>query len=421
MPTEEHAQCVIAGGGPAGVMLGYLLARAGVQVVVLEKHADFFRDFRGDTVHPSTLEVLFELGLLQGFLARPHQELRHIEGRVGETQVRMADFSRLPTACKFLAFVPQWDFLDFLAGEGRKLSGFRLLMNARAERLVETDGRVVGVEATVEGKAVRFTGDLVVACDGRDSGLRTAARLPLRELGAPIDVLWFRLSRQEGDPGAVLGRINYGRMLVTLDRGDYWQCAFVIRKGGYEDVRGRGLEALRADIAKVAPHLTDRLGEIADWDQVKLLTVQVNRLDRWWKPGLLCIGDAAHAMSPVGGIGINLAIQDAVAAANILAGSLRAGRLTDADLAAVEARRAPPTRLTQAGQLLIQDRVIGAVLGRDRPISPPWPIRLVSRTPALQRLIARTLGLGVRPEHVAPALLAPSPADDHSDRPDSAG
>ena len=219
----------------------------------------------------------------------------------------------------------------------------------------------------------------------------------------------------------MLGRINYGRMLVTLDRGDYWQCAFVIRKGGYEDVRGRGLEALRADIAKVAPHLTDRLDEIADWDQVKLLTVQVNRLDRWWKPGLLCIGDAAHAMSPVGGIGINLAIQDAVAAANILAGSLRAGRLTDADLAAVEARRAPPTRLTQAGQLLIQDRVIGAVLGRDRPISPPWPIRLVSRTPALQRLIARTLGLGVRPEHVAPALLAPSPADDHSDRPDSAG
>jgi len=411
MPAEEHSRCVIAGGGPAGVMLGYLLARAGVDVVVLEKHADFFRDFRGDTVHPSTLEVMAELGLLDRFLARPHQELRYVEGRIGETLVRMADFSRLPVACRFIAFVPQWDFLDFLASEGRALPGFRLLMNAQAERLIEDDGRVVGVEAVVEGRRTVFRGDLLVACDGRDSEMRRAAGLEVREIGAPIDVLWFGGSRRPDDPDVALGRINYGRMLVTIDRGDYWQCALVIRKGGYDEVRRRGLEAFRADVAKVAPFLGDRLEEVSDWSKVKLLTVQVNRLRRWWRPGLLCIGDAAHAMSPVGGIGINLAIQDAVAAANRLAAPLREGRLRNADLAAVQSRRGPPTRLTQAGQVLIQDRVIGAVLGREGPVRPPAAIRFVARTPALQRLLGRMVGMGVRPEHVdaairsAPAVL----------------
>ena len=411
MPAEEHSRCVIAGGGPAGVMLGYLLARAGVDVVVLEKHADFFRDFRGDTVHPSTLEVMAELGLLDRFLARPHQELRYVEGRIGETLVRMADFSRLPVACRFIAFVPQWDFLDFLASEGRALPGFRLLMNAQAERLIEDDGRVVGVEAVVEGRRTVFRGDLLVACDGRDSEMRRAAGLEVREIGAPIDVLWFGVSRRPDDPDVALGRINYGRMLVTIDRGDYWQCALVIRKGGYDEVRRRGLEAFRADVAKVAPFLGDQLEEVSDWSKVKLLTVQVNRLRRWWRPGLLCIGDAAHAMSPVGGIGINLAIQDAVAAANRLAAPLREGRLRNADLAAVQSRREPPTRLTQAGQVLIQDRVIGAVLGREGPVRPPAAIRFVARTPALQRLLGRMVGMGVRPEHVdaairsAPAVL----------------
>jgi 2-polyprenyl-6-methoxyphenol hydroxylase-like FAD-dependent oxidoreductase len=405
-PLQEHAQCVIAGGGPAGVMLGYLLARAGVQVVVLEKHADFFRDFRGDTVHPSTLQVMAELRLLDAFLARPHQELHAIQGVFGGETLQVADFSGLPTARKFVAFMPQWDFLDFLAGEGRKLPGFRLLMQARAERLIEADGRVVGVVAEVDGRPTEFRGDLVVGCDGRDSVIRQAAGLTVRDLGSPIDVLWTRLSRRPEDPDAALGRLNYGRLLVTIDRGDYWQCAFVIRKGGYEAVRARGIAALGADIAKVAPFLQDRVGELRDWEQVKLLTVQVNRLERWRRPGLLCIGDAAHAMSPIGGIGINLAVQDAVAAANLLAAPLREGRLAEADLAAVEARRVPPARLTQAVQVFLQDRVIGRLLGQDRPIRPPMALRLVGRTPPLQRLVGRFIGQGARPEHVSREIAA---------------
>jgi 2-polyprenyl-6-methoxyphenol hydroxylase-like FAD-dependent oxidoreductase len=407
-PRQDHAQCIIAGGGPAGVMLGYLLARAGVSVVVLEKHADFFRDFRGDTVHPSTLQVMAELGLLDRFLERPHQKLRAIEGSFGGRTVRIADFSGLPAGRQFVAFMPQWEFLDFLAEEGRRLPGFRLLMQARAEQLIEADGRVAGVVADVAGERVEFRGDLVVGCDGRDSVIRQAAGLPVRDLGAPIDVLWMRLSKHAADPDAALGRLNYGRLLVTLDRGDYWQCAFIIRKGGYAAVRAKGIAALGEDIAKVAPFLGDRLGELTDWDQVKLLTVQVNRLDRWWRAGLLCIGDAAHAMSPIGGIGINLAIQDAVAAANRLAQPLRDSRLADADLAAVQARREPPTRQTQAVQLFLQDRVIGRLLGQDRPMPPPLPVRIVSRTPALQRLMGRLVGMGARPEHVAAVISGSS-------------
>jgi 2-polyprenyl-6-methoxyphenol hydroxylase-like FAD-dependent oxidoreductase len=410
-PRQETARCVIAGGGPAGVMLGYLLARAGVEVVVLEKHADFFRDFRGDTVHPSTLQVMAELGLLDRFLERPHQELHAIEGSFGGRTLKIADFSGLAEGRRFVAFMPQWEFLDFLAAEGRKLPGFRLLMQARAERLIEADGRVTGLVADVAGEAVEFRGDLIVACDGRDSVMRQAAGLPVRDLGAPIDVLWMRVSRRASDPDAALGRLNYGRLLVTIDRGDYWQCAYVIRKGGYEAIRARGLDALRADIAKVAPFLQDRLGELTDWDQIKLLTVQVNRLERWWRPGVLCLGDAAHAMSPIGGIGINLAVQDAVAAANRLARPLREGRLADADLAAVEARRAPPTRKTQAAQVFLQDRVIGPLLGQDRPLPPPLPVRLIARTPVLQRILGRLVGMGVQPEQVTGAISGGSTAN----------
>jgi 2-polyprenyl-6-methoxyphenol hydroxylase-like FAD-dependent oxidoreductase len=405
---EETAQCVIAGGGPAGVMLGYLLARAGVRVVVLEKHADFFRDFRGDTVHPSTLQVMAELGLLDVFLARPHQELQFIEGQIGETKLRLANLSGLPTICKFIAFLPQWDFLDFLAQEGRRFPGFRLIMRAEAQRLIEEEGRVAGVIAEVEGAPVAFRGDLVAACDGRDSTIREAAGLAVRDFGSPIDVLWMSLPRRPDDPAAALGRINYGRLFVTIDRGDYWQCAYVIAKGGYEVVRERGLEALRADIARAAPFLSDRVRELSDWEQVKLLTVQVNRLARWWRPGLICLGDAAHAMSPVGGIGINLAVQDAIAAANQLAGPLRSGRPLDSDLAAIEARRSPPTRTTQAVQLFVQNRIIGRVLGQERQIRPALPFRIVAHTPALQRLTARFIGLGVRPEHVRPEIVAAS-------------
>ena len=403
---QESAQCVIAGGGPAGMMLGYLLARAGVSVIVLEKHADFFRDFRGDTVHPSTLQVMAELGLLARFLQRPHQKLRHIEGDFGGETVRIADLSGLPADIQFVAFMPQWEFLDFLAEEGRKTPGFRLIMQASAERLIEDGGRVAGLVADVAGEPVAFHGDLVVGCDGRDSAIRATAGLPVLDLGAPIDVLWMRLSRRASDPDAALGRLNYGRLLVTIDRGDYWQCAFVIRKGAFAAIQARGLAALGADIAKVAPFLADRAAELTNWDQVKLLTVQVNRLQRWWRPGLICIGDAAHAMSPIGGIGINLAVQDAVAAGNLLARALVERRLNDADLAAVQARREPPTRKTQAVQVFIQDRVIGRMLGQDRPFKPPLIVRVVGRAPALQRLMGRMAGMGVQPEHVDPAIAA---------------
>ncbi len=319
--------CVIAGGGPAGIMLGFLLARAGVAVMVLEKHPDFLRDFRGDTIHPSTLQVMHELGLLDAFLTLPHQEVRELRGIVGNSEIAIADFSRLPVRCGFIALMPQWDFLNFLADQGRRFAGFHLVMEAEVTDLIEEGGRIVGVRGHGPEGALEIRADLVVGADGRHSAVRGKAGLAVENFGAPIDVLWMRLSKHRGDPPQTAGRINYGRMLVTLDRGDYLQCAYVIKKGGYEAIRERGLAALRADIAKIAPHLSDRVGEIGDWDGVKLLTVVVDRLKRWWRPGLLCIGDCAHAMSPMGGVGINLAVQDAVAAANILAQPLRDGCL----------------------------------------------------------------------------------------------
>jgi len=395
-----RARCCIAGGGPAGMMLGYLLARAGVETVVLEKHGDFLRDFRGDTVHPSTLEVMHELGLLEEFLQRPHQKVFELGGQIGEQTVMLADFRRLPVRCGFVAFMPQWDFLDFLAQHGGRLPSFRLRMQAEATELVEEDGRIAGVRGQDPEGPFEVRAELTIAADGRHSVLRERAGLQVDEFGAPMDVLWMKLSKRPGDPSTVLGRINAGRVFVTLDRGGYWQCAYVIPKGGYDHVRRAGLAALREGIAAVAPLFAARTGELRDWDDVKLLTVLVNRLRRWHRPGLLCIGDAAHAMSPVGGVGINLAVQDAVAAANILAPRFALGGVSEKDLAAVQRRREFPTRMTQRMQLFMQERVIGRVLAGSGPSRLPWPVRLMQRFPVLRRIPARLVGMGFRPEHV---------------------
>jgi 2-polyprenyl-6-methoxyphenol hydroxylase-like FAD-dependent oxidoreductase len=398
---EPGAQCCVAGGGPAGMMLGFLLARAGVETVVLEKHADFLRDFRGDTVHPSTLRVMDELGLLDEFLKLPHRKLRRLTGLFGDRRVRMADFSGLPERYAFIAFMPQWDFLDFIADAGRPLPGLSVRMQATVESLVEEGGRVVGVRGCDDDGAFEIRAPLTVGCDGRHSTVREAAGLPLEDVGAPIDVMWFRVTRDPGVFDDTLARVTPGRLVVTLDRGDYWQCAFVIAKGGADALRARGIEAFRADVAKAAPVLAGHVCDIASWDDVKLLSVSVDRLTRWSKPGLLCIGDAAHAMSPVGGVGINLAIQDAVAAANLLAAKLRDGTLEDDDLDAVRQRRLFPTRATQALQVQIQRNVLAPVVtGENADLDIPLPLRLVSALPALQRLFARVLGLGFRSEHV---------------------
>ena len=409
--TVLRTRCCIAGGGPAGMMLGFLLARAGVDTVVLEKHADFLRDFRGDTVHPSTLEVMHELGLLEEFLQRPHQKLSRIEGQVGGRPIVMADFSHLPVRCKFIAFMPQWEFLDFLAQHARKLPGFRLLLQAEATGLIEDAGRIAGVRAQTAGGPVEIRAALTVAADGRHSLLRERAGLEVEDFGAPMDVLWMRLSRRPDDPPNTLGRINAGRVFVTLDRGEYWQCAYVIPKGGYDALRRSGIASFRDDIVAVAPFLRERVGELHGWDDVKLLTVQVNRLRRWHRPGFLCIGDAAHAMSPIGGVGINLAIQDAVAAANSLAGPLAAGAPTEAQLAAVQRRRDFPTRMTQRMQLFLQRNVIGRVLSSGATPGIAWPIRLMQRFPVLRRIPARLIGMGFSPEHVktAPAGAVAGP------------
>jgi 2-polyprenyl-6-methoxyphenol hydroxylase-like FAD-dependent oxidoreductase len=382
------------------MMLGLLLARAGVSVVVLEKHKDFLRDFRGDTIHPSTLEVIRELGLLDSFLQRPHQKVGQLSGQIGDSMVRIADFSHLPTHCKFIAFMPQWDFLDFLADHASTYAGFKLLMEAEATDLLLREGKVVGV--TVQGPAgqIQVEADLVVGTDGRHSLTRSKGDLTVLNIGAPMDVLWMRITRQPADPDQTLGRIESGRMFVMINRTDYWQCAYVIPKGAFSTIRQKGLEAFRSDIVRLCPNLHDRVGELGNWDDIKLLTVAVDRLQQWYRPGLLCIGDAAHAMSPIGGVGINLAIQDAVAAANILAEPLRTGSATLEHLRQVQRRREPPTRLTQRLQVLIQDRVVSRVLSTNAPVSPPWLLRLAQRWPVLQRIPARIVGIGFRPEHI---------------------
>jgi 2-polyprenyl-6-methoxyphenol hydroxylase-like FAD-dependent oxidoreductase len=393
-------QCAIAGGGPAGMMLGFLLARAGIDVVVLEKHADFLRDFRGDTIHPSTLEIMYELGILDDFLKRPRQEVRTLAGQIGDERVTLADFSHLPTHCRFIALMPQWDFLDFLAEQARRFPGFHLKMRARVTDLLMEDGRVLGLQAETPEGQLEVRADLVVGADGRHSDVRMRAGLKVEDFGAPMDVVWFRLSKHASDGQQLLGRIQAGVVFVTLDRGDYWQCAYVIPKGGFEQLRSRGLEAFRAAIAGLNPEFADRLQEIASWDDLKLLTVTVDRLKRWSRPGLLCIGDAAHAMSPVGGVGINLAIQDAVAAANLLWQPLSKGRVPAAQLASVQARREWPTKMIQGVQLFIQKRVISNVLGLTERPKPPFAVTLFNRFPLLRRFPARLIGLGFRPEHV---------------------
>jgi len=390
------------------MMLGLLLARAGVRTAVLEKHADFLRDFRGDTVHPSTLQIMAELGILDEFLARPHQKINVIHALIGDNEVAIGDFRRLNTTCKFMAMMPQWEFLDFLSDTGTRYANFEARMEHDVVELIEDGGRVIGVRAQTPEGMLDIHADLVIAADGRHSTVRDLAGFEVTDIGAPIDVLWMRLSKKPTDPDAILGRMNHGAVLITLDRGDYWQCAFVIRKGGNDALRARGLDAFRADLVRIAPFLADRVDELADWDQIKLLTVAINRLKRWWKPGLLCIGDAAHAMSPVGGVGINLAIQDAVAAANILSAPLRAGTIGTGDLDAVQRRRTLAMKVIQKMQVVIQERIIDAVLTSGKPVKAPWPMRLFNRLPALRWLPARVVGLGVRPEHVHSPESTPS-------------
>ena len=393
-------RCCIAGGGPAGMMLGLLLARAGVDVVVLEKHADFLRDFRGDTIHPSTLEVMHELGLLERLLNLPHQKATRINGQFGDLALTVADFSSLSTYCRFVAFMPQWDFLNLLAEEAARYSTFQLRRQADVTDLIEETGSVVGIRANTPDGPLEVRADLVVGADGRHSVVRAKAGLSIEEFGAPMDVLWFRLSRRASDPGDPIGRFDAGRIFIMLNRADYWQCGFVIPKGSRDQLQGRGLPAFRDVVAQLAPFMADRVGELHDWEPIKLLTVQVDRLRQWYRPGLLCIGDAAHAMSPVGGVGINLAIQDAVATANLLTAPLRAGRLTTRDLQLVQQRREWPTRMTQRVQLAIQNRVIRRVLSGSDRFSPPFAIRLLALVPFLRRIPARIIGLGFRPEHV---------------------
>jgi 2-polyprenyl-6-methoxyphenol hydroxylase-like FAD-dependent oxidoreductase len=409
--NDIRTQCCIAGGGPAGLMLGFLLARAGVRTIVLEKHDDFLRDFRGDTIHPSTLTVLQDLGLLEAFLELPHQEISELTGEVYGEAVTLADFRHLPAARPFMVLIPQWDFLDFIAREAKLLPDFELRMGAKAIAVIEENGAIVGAQVEQAGQRFAIRADLVVAADGRHTTLRGSSGLTSEDLGAPIDVLWFRLARDPGDPSRTGGSIQPGAMLVTLNRDTYWQCAYVIPKGSLESLQAQGIAAFREKVVHVAPFLAHAVTALASWEQVKLLSVQISRMPRWWREGFLCIGDCAHAMSPVGGVGINLAIQDAVAASNLLAQPLRAGRLRDEDLAAVQRRRDWPARVTQRAQVAVQNEVLSPVLAATAaPSHVPLPVRLLQRLPMLRRLPARLVGIGVRPERVQtkPAGATPS-------------
>ena len=382
------------------MMLGFLLARAGVDVLVLEKHEDFLRDFRGDTIHPSTLELMYELGFLDEFLSRPHQKLTQLAAQFGNKRIPIADFSHLPTRCKFIVFMPQWDFLDFLADHARNYPTFSLWMKAEVTDLLEVNGSINGVVVATENGVINVQADLVIGADGRHSIVRERSGLKVEVLGAPIDVLWFRISRAPEDPPQALGRFASGKVMIMLNRGDYWQCGYLIPKGTLPRLKERGLEGFRQDFLTVAPFLGDRANEIADWDHIKLLTVEVDRLRTWCRPGLLCIGDAAHAMSPVGGVGINLAIQDAVATANILTNPLLKKSLTEHDLRKIQRRRLLPTRVTQRAQIFIQNRVLRPVLTSSQAVSIPLVLRLFQRLPLARRIPARVVGVGVRPEHI---------------------
>ncbi len=402
---DLSVSCCVVGGGPAGMMTGYLLARAGISVAVLEKHGDFLRDFRGDTIHPSTLQVMDELGLYDRLLQRPHHKAYALKGRFGDLETTFADFSHLPTRAKFVAFMPQWDFLDLLADEAKAYPAFKLFMKTEATDLIRDGDKVAGVAAKTADGTMRILAPLVIGCDGRHAMTRKAGGFSVEDVGAPMDVLWFRLSRRETDPADPVGSFGRGHIVIMIDRGDYWQCGYVIPKGSFDRVREQGLAAFRRELESLAPFLKGRTGEIESFDGIKLLTVGVDRLTKWYRPGLLCIGDAAHTMSPVGGVGINLAIQDAVAAANILADPLRAGQVTTQDLARVQERREMPTRRTQWLQVQIQNNVIKNVLGQPGRMKPPMLLRLMRWFPALTRIPARVIGLGFRPEHAKASLV----------------
>jgi 2-polyprenyl-6-methoxyphenol hydroxylase-like FAD-dependent oxidoreductase len=399
MAEQLQTRCVIAGGGPAGIMAGYLLARAGVPVIVLEKHADFFRDFRGDTIHPSTLELMYELGLLDEFLKQPHQEVRELRAVVNGRTVPVADFRKLPTRCKFIAFMPQWDFLNFLSTQAKKFPCFQLRMQHEVVDLLFDRQRVTGVRANTPRNELEIRADLIIGADGRHSIIQERAGLERQEFGVPIDVLWMRISKKQDDPQQSLGFFQQGKLLVLLDRGDYWQAGFVIPKGGFDEIKARGLQQLQSDIVSFAGFLRDRIAELDDWSKIKLLTVQINRLRDWCRAGLLCIGDSAHAMSPAGGVGINLAIQDAVATANLLGDKLRTGPVSVDDLRKVQARRECPTWLIQAMQVFIHRRVVTGQTSH-RKESLPMVFRLLTWFPVLRQIPARFIGIGPRPEHV---------------------
>jgi 2-polyprenyl-6-methoxyphenol hydroxylase-like FAD-dependent oxidoreductase len=406
-----QTHCCIVGGGPAGMMLGYLLSRAGIETVVLEKHADFFRDFRGDTVHPSTLQVMDELGLIDGFLKVPHQQLQKMDGQFGDDSIRIADLSRLNVKYPFIAMMPQWDFLNFLRESGKRFACLNVMMNASATDLIRSGDTVVGVTADTPDGPVEIRAGLTVGCDGRHSMVRERAGLEVEEIGAPMDVLWFRAGRRANETENLFARVQTGKMLVTFDRGDYWQCAYVIAKDQFDAVKARGLDVFRNDVIGMAPILSAGMADVKSWDDVKLLTVAINRLKRWTLPGLLCIGDAAHAMSPVGGVGVNLAIQDAVATANLLAAKLAAvkdsrGCPSEDDLDAVRRRRTFPVRMTQTMQVVVQNNIISVALKPgNQPLRAPVFARLVNAIPWLQGITARFVAIGVRPEHVhSPAL-----------------
>jgi 2-polyprenyl-6-methoxyphenol hydroxylase-like FAD-dependent oxidoreductase len=401
MQLMTTTTCCIVGGGPAGIMLGYLLARAGVKVTVLEKHRDFFRDFRGDTVHPSTLEVFAELGLADDLLKLPHQKISRGGLLIGDFETEVVDFRHLPVRHPFIALMPQWDFLDFLAGRARHFPTFCLEMEHEATDLVTDSGRVIGVICQTPAGERTIRAELVVACDGRHSTTRRSAGFEVVETGAPIDVLWFRINRHPADIAQLLGRVNYGKALILINREDYFQAGLIIKKGSFDQLKEQGLQRFQEALVQLAPFLQDRVGELRDWEQIKLLTVQINHLRQWYRPGLLCIGDAAHAMSPAGGVGINVAIQDAVAAARILAGTLRAQRSTDDVLPRVQRRREPAVRLIQFVQKQAHDR-LARVFDNPGPLQAPWQLKITARLPGSQRLVGRLIGIGPRPEHVRP-------------------